>query len=151
MQTKNLLLGWSGDDIKVRETDPEYQFVYSNALNRLYHLIRQEKPNFKKLIDPRDFFRVFIVEPQQSFERIRAQSGAFLISAFHERFEQHEVLQWNSGIPIYHHFMIEVPKASKQHIINELRLLNVTRETLFPGLDESAKAITDRYLEELGT
>ena len=46
--------------------------------------------------------------------------------------------------------MIEVPKASKQHIINELRLLNVTRETLFPGLDESAKAITDRYLEELG-
>ena len=148
---QNLLLGWSGDDIKVRETDPEYQFVYSNALNRLYHLIRQEKPNFKKLIDPRDFFRVFIVEPQQSFERIRAQSGAFLISAFHERFEQHEVLQWNSGIPIYHHFMIEVPKASKQHIINELRLLNVTRETLFPGLDESAKAITDRYLEELGT
>ena len=150
---QNLLLGWSGEEIKEREPDPdpEYQFDYSNALNRLYHLIRQEIPNFKKLIDPRDFFRVFVVEPQQSFERIRAQSGAFLISAFHERFEQHEVLQWNSGIPIYHHFTIEVPKASKQHIINELRLLNVTRETLFPGLDESAKAITDRYLEELGT
>ena len=147
---QNLLLGWSKEDIKERELDPEYKSVYSHALNRLYHLIRQEKPNFKKLIDPRDFFSVFIVEPQQSFERIRAQSGAFLISAFHERFEQHEVLKWNSGIPIYQHFMIEVPKESKQHIINELRLLNVTRETLFPGLDESAKAITDRYLEGLG-
>ena len=147
---QNLLLGWSGEDIKKREPDSEYQIDYSNALNRLYHLIRQENPNFKKLIDPRDFFRVFVVEPQQSFERIRAQSGAFLISAFHERFKQHEVLQWNSGIPIYHHFMIEVPKGSKQHIINELRLLNVTRETLFPGLDESAKAITDRYREDLG-
>ena len=90
------------------------------------------------------------MEPQQSFEKILAQSGAFLISAFHERFEQHEVLQWNSGIPIYHHFMIEVPKDSKQHIINELWLLNVTRETLFPGLDESAKAIADRYREDLG-
>ena len=146
----NLLLGWSGEDIKEREPDPVDQFDYSNVLNRLYHLIRQEKPNFKKLIDPRDLFRVFVVEPQQSFERIRAQSGAFLISAFHERFEQLEVLQWNSGIPIYHHFMIDVPKERKQHITNELRLLNVTRETLFPGLDESAKAITDRYLEELG-
>ena len=147
---QNLLLGWSVKDIEEREPVQEFLSVYSNALNRLYHLIRQEKPNFKKLIDPRDFFRVFIVEPQQAFERIRAQSGAFLISAFHERFEQHEVLQFNSGIPIYHHFTIEVPKESKQHIFNELRLLNVTRESLFPGLDESAKAITDRYREELG-
>ena len=147
---QNLLLGWSKEDIREREPDSEYQFDYSNVLNRLYHLIRQEKPNFKKLIDPRDFFRVFVVEPQQSFERIRAQSGAFLISAFHERFEQREVLQWNSGIPIYHHFMIEVPKESKQHIIDELRLLNVTRETLYPGLDESANVITNRYLKELG-
>ena len=147
---QNLLLGWSEDDIEEREPYPVFLSGYRNALNRLYHLIRQEKPNFKKLIDPRDFFSLFIVEPQQSFERIRAQSGAFLLSAFHERFEQHEVLQWNSGIPIYHHFMIEVPKERKQHIIDELRLLNITRETLFPSLDESAKAITDRYLEELG-
>ena len=148
---QNLLLGWSIEDIQEREIIQEYQSVYSKALNRLYHLIRQEKPNFKKLIDPRDFFRVFVVEPQQSFERIRAQSGAFLISAFHERFERHKVLEFNLGIPIYHHFMIEVPKASKQGIIDELRLLNVTRETLYPGLDESANAITNRYLKELGT
>ena len=148
---QNLLLGWSVEDIQEREFIQEYQSVYSKALNRLYHLIRQEKPNFKKLIDPRDFFRVFVVEPQQSFERIRAQSGAFLISAFHERFERHKVLEFNLGIPIYHHFMIEVPKESKQGIIDELRLLNVTRATLYPGLDESANAITNRYLKELGT
>ena len=147
---QNLLLGWSVEDIQEREFIQEYQSVYSKTLNRLYHLIRQEKPNFKKLIDPRDFFRVFVVEPQQSFERIRAQSGAFLISAFHERFEQNKVLEFNPGIPIYRHFMIEVPKESKQGIIDELRLLNVTRETLYPGLDESANAITNRYLKELG-
>ena len=147
---QKVLLGRRVEEIIGPELDIAYQTEYSNALNRLYHLIRQEKPNFKKLIDPRDFFRVYVAEPQQSFERIRAQSGAFLLSAFHERFEQHEVLRWNSGIPIYHHFKIEVPKEIKQDIINELRLLNITRETLFPGLDESAKAITDRNLEELG-
>ena len=28
-------------------------------------------------------------------------------------------------------------------------MLNITRETLFPSLDESAKAITDSYLRRL--
>ena len=29
--------------------------------------------------------------------------------------------------------------------LRELRLLNITRETLFPGLDEAAKAVTERF------
>ncbi|MCY4531799.1 MAG: hypothetical protein OXC84_05660, partial [Gammaproteobacteria bacterium] len=94
---------------------------------------------------PRDFYRVFVVEPQQSFERIRAQSGAFLVSAFHERFEQNEVLKWNTGIPVYSHYTFEVPINKKQHILDELRLLNITQETLFPSIDEAAKAITLAY------
>lgn len=36
---------------------------YSNVLDKLYHLIGEEKPHFKRRIDPRDFFRVFLVEP----------------------------------------------------------------------------------------
>ena len=142
---QNLLLGWNGDDIKERESDPQYEYIYSQALDRLYHLIRQEKPLFGKQIDPRDFFRVFIVEPQQSFERIRVQSGAFLMSAFHERFERTEVLSWNSAIPVYGHFTLRVPVAKKQPILDELRLLNITRETLYPGLDEAAAAVTERH------
>ena len=141
-----LLLGWTGDDIEEREPDSQFQYIYENAMRRLYHLIRQEKPHFKERIDPRDLFRVFVVEPQQLFERIRAQSGAFLISAFHERLERSEVLHWNPGIPIYDHYTLEVPKKKKQRILNELRLLNITRETLYPGLDEAAKAVTQRHL-----
>ena len=142
---QNLLLGWNGDDIKERESDPRYEYSYEHALNRLYHLIRQEKPLFGKQIDPRDFFGVFVVEPQQSFERIRAQSGAFLMSAFHERFEKDEALSWNSTIPIYGHFTLRVPMAKKQPILDELRLLNIIRETLYPGLDEAAAAVTQHH------
>ena len=114
-------------------------------MRRLYHLIRQEKPFFEERIDPRDFFRVFVVEPQQSFERVRAQSGAFLISAFHERLERGEILQWNPGIPVYDHYGLFVPREHKQGILGELRLLNITRESLFPGLGEAAKAVAGRY------
>ena len=138
---QNLLLGWTRNDIAERESAPQFESIYGHALDRLYQLIRQEKPLFREQIDPRDFFRVLVVEPQQSFERIRAQSGAFLMSAFHERFERSEVLSWNSAIPIYDHFTLRVPMAKKQRILDELRLLNITRETLYPGLDEAAAAV----------
>ena len=68
--------------------------TYGEAMGRLYQLIRQEKPYFAERINPKDLYKVFVVEPQQSSERVRAQSGAFLVSAFHERFERGEVLQW---------------------------------------------------------
>ena len=121
--------------------------AYPRALERLYHFIRQEKPHFQEKIDPRDLFRVFVVEPQQSFERIRAQSGAFLISAFHERLERSEILKQNTGIPVYHHYTLEVSDTKKRCILDELRLLNITRETLFPGIDEAAKAVTQFHSE----
>ena len=145
---QNCLLGWTVADIKEREPEPQYHYDYTVAMNHLYQLIEQENPSFKERIDPRDFYRVFVVEPQQSFERIRAQSGAFLVSAFHERFERNEVLRWNSGIPVYSHYTFEVPIDKKQHILDELRLLNITQESLFPSIDEAAKAITQAFSKE---
>ena len=115
------------------------------AMRILNQLIRQEKPYFEERIDPRDLYRVFIVEPQQSSERVRAQAGAFLVSAFHERFEREEILKWNKGIPVYAHYKLTVSGECKDSIMRELQLLNVTRETLFPGLDSSATSVTDTY------
>lgn len=118
------------------------------AMRRLYHLIREEKPHFAELIDPRDFFRVFIVEPAQSIERIRVQSGAFLLSAFHDRFERKEVLRAVNNVPIYEYHVLEVPRDAEKikSILADLSRLNVTREKLLPSLDETAKAITNRYI-----
>ena len=141
---QNLLLSKTEDDTNGGEgLDPVKE--RDEALGRLYHFIGQEKPHFEDRIDPRDLFRVFVVEPQQSFVRIRAQSGAFLISVFHERFERDEILNRNADIPVYDYYMLRVPYTSKQDIMEELRLLNITRESLFPGLDEATKAITQRY------
>ena len=117
---------------------------YPDIMDRLYHHIRQEKPYFKERIDVRDLFRVFVVEPRQSFERIKVQSGAFLVSAFHERFEKENILASNGNIPVYDHYKLVVPAGSKKDILSELRFLNVTREVLFPGLDEAAAAIVKR-------
>ena len=120
--------------------------LFFRAKARLYATIRQESPNFEEKIDWRDFFRIIVVEPQRMFERLKAQSGAFLLSAFHEQFERDEVLKWNSAVPIYAHHILRVPGKRKAAILDELRLLNVTREVLYPSVDEDARAITQLRL-----
>ena len=150
---QNVLLGKREEDVQGDVFPAAEQNVlerceeYVRARNKLYALIRQERPYFEERLDIRDLFRVFVIEPQRMFERIRAQSGAFLISAFHERFEQDEVLRWNNGIPLYSHYVLQVPQARKQQIVNDLQLLNVTRATLLPNIDESAKAVTQHYCD----
>ena len=120
--------------------------TYSQSIHRLYQFIRQEKPYFEERIDPRHLYQIFVVEPQQSSERIRAQSGAFLVSAFHNRFEKDKVLEHQiEGLPMYDHYELSVPAGSKHSIMKILRMINITKETLFPGLDESAKAIMSHY------
>ena len=134
--------------------------AYQSAMNRLLQLIRTEKPYFDARIDPSDFFRVIIVNPQHSPERIKAQSGAFLASVFHERFERPNILErmehaeafgWKDKTPAYGHHVLTIPGDSKSAINDDLKRLSVTRETLFPGLDESSKAVTDFYSEKRET
>ena len=118
---------------------------YREAMGRLYQLVQQEKPYFAERIDPRDFYQVFIVEPQQSLERMRAQSGAFLVSAFHRRFEEEKILEVNPDIPIYDHHILTIPACYKTSLLEELVLVNITEESLFPGLDSSAKSVVNYY------
>ena len=133
----------NGDDL-LRWTEEEFPRVKA----RLYSNIRRERPYFEERIDIRDFYRVLIVEPERMFERIRAQSGAFLISAFHERFERPEVLRPNLQTPVYAHFPLTLPAAQKRTVLDDLNLFNVTRETLFPSIDEAAHAVTTQYLKQ---
>ena len=133
----------NGDDL-LRWTEEEFPRVKA----RLYSNIRRERPYFEERIDIRDFYRVLVVEPERMFERIRAQSGAFLMSAFHERFERLEVLGLNRQTPVYAHFPLTLPTAQKRTVLDDLRLFNVTRETLFPSVDEAAHAVTTQYLKQ---
>ena len=143
---QNLLLGKNGEDSQTDDPDVQIQYLYEEALRRLYHYIRQEKPQFDRIIDPRDFFRVFVVQPKQSFERIRAQEGAFIISAFHERFERDQILNKVANNPVFEYESIVVSCESKNNILRELSLLNFTRESMYPSLEEVAGRITEPYL-----
>ena len=137
---QNTLLGFA---------DSQRGHDLTEVMRRLLQFVRDEKPSFEDRINIEDLYKVFVIEPQQSSERIRVQSGAFLASAFHQRFERDEILRLNDRIPVYAHYTSTISTESKASILRELQLLNITRETLFPGLDESASAITESYRQRL--
>ena len=120
-------------------------YNYSAIMARLYQKIRGEKPQFDERIDMKDLYGVFVVEPQQKDERIRAQSSAVLLSAFQEQFDHQEGTEWNGGVRPYRHYTLSIPSASKEGILNDLRLMGVTRQSIFPGLESSATEVMRRY------
>ena len=137
--------------------NPRGKSEATGRIGRLWTFIKQEKPYFvENLIDPRDLFRIFIVRPRLLFPRIRAQSGAFLVSAHHERFDFERLESDNKkchdrnsryrlgeyDVP-YNYYRLTVKANCKESILKELESLNISRETLFPGLESSAKAIVD--------
>ena len=143
---QNLLLGKRQEDVRGGEEIATAD-RHSSAMLRMNQFIRQEKPYFEDRMEPRDLYRVFVVEPRQTFDRIRAQSGAFLISAFHERFEQDDILKWNEDIPVYEYFSVEIPSEQKGDILKQLQLFDVTHERLHPGLDAAAAAVNEYYFQ----
>ena len=141
---QNLLLGVHGEMFNLgtaiwRKTG--VQSPYTVATKRLHDLVRSDDLHHQEPINIRDFYCVFVIEPRQIHERIRAQSGAFMVSAYHERFERENVLGVNPNIPMYAHYTLTIPEDSKSSILKDLQSVNITREALFPGLDESAQAI----------
>ena len=119
-----------------------------DAHNRLIQAIQTEKPSFKDNIDKdvldKDVLRrVFVVEPQHAFQRIRAQESAYIFSAIDPDGDLSSKIS-----EFYRHYTLRVPNARKEHLLKKLRELGFTRERLFPGLESSAQAINDEYVDK---
>ena len=148
---QEVLLGKNEVDVKttMRHWKQQAPLVfydrYRQILARLCYNIGREKPHFKERIDPMDLYKVFVVEPEQSFERVRAQSGAFLVSAFHHRFEPSYISKWNCNTPVYEHHQFRIPAECKQSLLRELLLLGMTRESLLPGLEEATQSVMRQH------
>lgn len=122
--------------------------LYRDAMLRLRHFVAREKPYFEDRIDPKDFFRVIVVEPERTFTRLRAQSGAFLMSAYHDRFEAEKVAAVDPSVPIYGHVKFDIPPSARDDILGELEYYHINEETMFLGLEAAARAITARHPKE---
>ena len=84
---------------------------------------------------------------------MRAQAGAFLVSAFHSRFERQHVLEHNAETPVYAHYEMIVPRQRKNAIREEPAATGCCPGAAFSGLDTAAEAVaaeTERAAETAG-
>lgn len=131
----------------------KYEQACKAEVKRLQHFIAREKPYFEIRYQPKDFFRVLIVEPRRTFSRIRAQSGAVMLSSNCTSFDKlrpDRVLdtpRTGAGISSFEHEVISIPHTSKDTIRRSLVDINVNEHTVITGLEATAREV-ERWARE---
>ncbi len=115
------------------------KFNRREPAGRFLHFIKQEKPYFLPLMDPRDLNKVVCVRGRMNNERIVSQAGAFLLFG-------HKARLSNAGKPGIRTRHIIIKAAAKEGILKQLDQLNINRSTVFPSVEESAKHLKERLL-----
>lgn len=112
--------------------------------NNRYHIHRNvlaEKPGFLDIIEKKSIIsNVVCVRTKLNNDRIRIQSGAFLLYGLNStlNLESSE----NDSIRIV---SLKIDKNFKEKTREELKIMNISEETLFPDPDISAKSISKSY------
>lgn len=147
--------------ILLRILVPFWEPSYLNSFNgqtklaSLLHQIRGEKPHFQPLIRPYDLVSIFLVKAKYGNQRITNQSGAFLLFGLGLYSSRYKDGAWG---PLYtrkdegpkvpeewikRKFLI--PRDRKETIRKELVNLGITDSYIYPGIEQYAKELKQRY------
>lgn len=101
---------------------------------KLLHFIKNEKPYFRDVIDPKDMARILCVRAQHINDRVTAQSGAFLL------FGQNVTLPQTGNEDIAVH-RVRIADGSKGAILKQLNTLAINEGTAFRDIAKYAEYI----------
>jgi hypothetical protein len=132
---------YSSDTVSVvsnlAKVSGEFNINNVSDRKRYLHTIKAEKPYFEDLIVEDHLHRVICVKPKLDNRRIIKQSGAFLL------FGMGVTKNTHTRIPDEFRSesidRIEIPKASKKKVIEELASIAISEATLFPEIDNVAR------------
>ena len=125
------------------------KFNESIPIAYLLHEIKEEKPYFQNIINPKHLEQVYAVKVKLDNPRILKQSGAFLLFGVRST----KIIQ--ADVP-YTWIMnkterklnIVIPANKKPLIRKELDLIGINESTLFPELDYQAKYLMRLYMKK---
>jgi hypothetical protein len=111
------------------------EFNNQDEIYKLLHAIKEEKPYFLDgIINPKDLESCFFVYAKKNNDRIKAQNGLFIIFGIGNARVESDIKQ-----------KIIISKGSKNTILNQLEKINITNQTLFPELENTAIYLKNRY------
>ncbi len=122
----------NGIDLRLQATE----FNESPVIRKLLHHIKSEKGFFEGRIVPDDLGSILCVKAKQTNNRIRSQSGAFLLFG-------HEATLPDTGSDDIGVARITV--RNKAHVLRQLDRLNVNAMTAYPSIDRTAEHLKAQY------
>lgn len=118
---------------------------------KLSSFVKAEIVQFSKNIEKKDLEKCLFVKTNYENQRIRNQQGAFLICGIEFDQESKKVQaklesyqlknKGNKKIIFY------IPQNKKQKILNELERINITKEFIYPEIDDVASFLKGKYME----
>ena len=128
------------DNTKLKTSTIHYQKLISQ--------IKKEKPSFQEKIQRKHIDNyVVCVIPNYNNERIIAQQGAFLLYGIDTiKTKCAEISEKQDKYITYEEFIIKHDK--KSDILNELASVGITRDVLFPELDNYIDCIDRKFKNE---
>jgi len=105
----------------------------------LLHEIKDEKPYFAHVIEKDHLQSIWCVKPLLNNRRIIKQDGAFLLFGINESKEK--LANYNPDAFMPKHYKV----TNKAHLREQLKLLGVSRDKIYPELDTTAQYLKDVY------
>jgi hypothetical protein len=116
------------------------EFNETKNTGKLLWEIKREKPIFEDVIDPKSITGIIPVKADKNNERIRAQDGLFLLFGVGNGGGSITVPDdWM--VKTKSHEQIIIDAQSKGKIRVQLEEINISKNTLFPGLETTAASI----------
>jgi len=125
------------------------EFNQTTPIEYLLHEIKEEKPYFQNLINPKHMGEVFAVKVKLDNERILKQEGAFLIFGIDAnkirpaRVPNNWILNRTTKVKL------EIPANRKRAILKELATFGISNRTLFPELENQGIFLIDKYKRKM--
>jgi hypothetical protein len=116
------------------------EFNQQEPIKLLLHDIGSEKPHFLPNVLREDLLRVVCVKPLLDNPRIIRQEGAFLLYGCNKTKLEPASLE---DQVISSRFTII--REEKRNLLNQLRMLGISRATMYPEIEQVAKYVKDAY------
>ena len=121
------------------------EFNETTQIAYLLHEIKEEKPYFQNVINPKHLEQVYAVKVKLDNERILKQEGAFLIFGINANKLRPATVPYKWIVNKKEEVKFIVPAKKKRQILRELETFGISGRTLFPELENQGIYLSDKY------
>ena len=125
------------------------EFNKTSSAKFLRHEIREEKPQFESIINPKHLTSIQCVRPKLTSGRIKSQKGFFLLFGLNEDNHKEHIKLIDDGKLLdtkkVKHPIKKIHKITISNIKNDLEKIGIKKPFIYPEIDKVSEYLTERY------